>query len=443
MKSDSLKINVSSFLDELLEWIFAIVITLEVNSVFFTAASRNYHISEVICGVTGLMAVIVFLRNKNISRRVLMFICIYEVLAMFFLAKAVSNASIVSFSIKFLLFFPLMVFIYSEDQEKFNKLIYKGMKVVVVLAFLSLIAYAFGVILKIIPPSGTFRINWGGGKTRTVYLFVLYAGQFQSLFGMRIIKNTGVYSEAPMYGFVLIMAFATRLFLCKEKRKFDAVVLFLTIISTISIAAIICALVLLFIKFILSSDKNSVIRNNLIKGFIAIIVLGVSLYIIRMLIDIKKNTGYSYSVRLDDYKAGFQAWLDHPIFGLGYGNFKEIIQYMKHSRQHDASVGYSNAIMYILASCGIYGLSLYIVSFARSFRFCSKSKDWGLFAVFAVMAAMLFTTIVPMHLFTLNYVAVGMVLGFRKIDANDKQLAAVAAENQDNESLESDNENEQ
>ena len=116
---------------------------------------------------------------------------------------------------------------------------------------------------------------------------------------------------------------------------------------------------------------------------------------------------------------------------------------MKHSRQHDASVGYSNAIMYILASCGIYGLSLYIVSFARSFRFCSKSKDWGLFAVFAVMAAMLFTTIVPMHLFTLNYIAVGMVLGFRKIDANDKQLAAVAAENQDNESLESDNENEQ
>nr|WP_260157112.1 hypothetical protein [Lentilactobacillus buchneri] len=58
----------------------------------------------------------------------------------------------------------------------------------------------------------------------------------------------------------------------------------------------------------------------------------VIIVLINLLIS-KYQTGYgSFSVRLDDMKAGYDAWINHPFLGNGWTNEQAIQQYMLGSR---------------------------------------------------------------------------------------------------------------
>lgn len=88
-----------------------------------------------------------------------------------------------------------------------------------------------------------------------------------------------------------------------------------------------------------------------------ILVFTIGRFINNML-EIKSSTT-SYSDRIDDYVAGYKAWMENPLIGNGYGNNEVIKKYMSSFRKNN--IGFSNSIFRVLAQGGVYLFSLYII----------------------------------------------------------------------------------
>ena len=205
-----------------------------------------------------------------------------------------------------------------------------------------------------------------------------------------------------MYGCVLVMALATNMFLLPQKQKNKARwILCLTIITTISVAAIMTMTVMLYYKYYSRFSK-------IIRVIFIILTIPVLIYVIWSLYTFKQTTGASYSIRLDDYYAGYQAWKKNLLFGVGYGNMDEITKHMMTYRQNRDIIGYSNALMYILATIGLWGLAMYLLPFYQAIKKSIKHKRKELSMIFICLICMLIVTLFPMHLFLLNYISIAL-----------------------------------
>ena len=383
------------------EYLFSFLLVLELNSVYIQSYSFNFRISELLILISFILGGSSF--NKAIiNHKVIKVIFIYEIVALILLLFSVNDEFIITYIVKFIVFIPFLFIYYSINPNRISIILNNMFKIVVFLALMSLIFYIGGVILKIIPPSGHFLIDWGGVNNRIAYYGVLFIGQGQDIGTISILRNTGIYTEAPMYGCVLIMALATYLFLpLKNRKNISCWILCLTIISTISIAAIIVMLMMLTYKYYSKWSLKT-------KVLLSILIFPILIYTIWFLFLFKQNTGASYSIRADDYYAGYQAWIKNPLFGTGYGNMNEILKYVASYRLNRETIGYSNALMYILATIGLWGLAMYIIPFYVAIRKSIQYKTRNFSMIYVSLIGMLITTLFPMHLFLLNYVAMGL-----------------------------------
>ena len=398
----------------IVEWLLAFLLILEINSVFYNAADFNFYISELACVCVAVLAI---LSIRSVSRKLLLEIVAYELLSgLYLLLSGVNPSEIMSFVVKFMLFLPIIIVIYVKNSNAALRIIIKISKITVFLAAASVVMYLLSYVL---PPLGSISIFWGSDSRRGNYIF-FFAGQYQEIAGRHVLRNTGIFSEAPMYGFVLVMALTTQLFFYEKPRKANIAILIVTIISTISVAAIAIMAVVLVLKLYLgrftfangSVRIRSNQRNRRLTRIIIVIFGGLLLaYVLYQLLNFKVNTGLSFLKRLDDYIAAFQVFISSPIFGIGYGNGDMLTQYMLDWRIQYSTVGYSNAIGIIMATMGIYGLLLYALAFFSGIRTSLKKKQYHYALQFAVLIVLLLVTVVPAQLYVLQYLAFGYALG--------------------------------
>ena len=96
-----------------------------------------------------------------------------------------------------------------------------------------------------------------------------------------------------------------------------------------------------------------------------------------------KASTASYSTRMDNYQAGFAAWLEKPILGSGYLNMTNVIAHYSSFRLND--IGYSNSIFRVLAQGGIYLALIYVVPMLKSIQeaiITRNSKKDGFLLIF-------------------------------------------------------------
>ncbi len=399
----------------IIEWILALLLILEVNSVFYNATGFNFHISELACVCVAILAI---LNIRSVNKKIGVAIVLYELLSgLYLLLSRINPTEIVSFVIKFMLFFPIIALLYAKNNRMALRVILKISKITVFLAAASVVMYLLSYVL---PPLGSISIFWGSDSQRDNYIF-FFAGQYQEIAGRHVLRNTGIFVEAPMYGFVLVMALTTQLFFFEKPQKANIAILCATILSTISVAAIAMMAGLLVLKlylgrFVFTNGSVQIKgnkRNRRLTKFIIVIFGGILLaYVLYRLFSFKVNTGLSFLKRLDDYVAAFRAFTSAPVFGIGYGNGDLITKYMLDWRIQYSSVGYSNAIGIIIATMGIYGLLLYVLAFFSGIRASLKGKQYHNTLQFAVLIALLIVTVVPMQLYVLQYLSFGYALGF-------------------------------
>lgn len=247
--------------------------------------------------------------------------------------------------------------------------------ILAVLAGMSLFFWIFGSVLHILEPSQSITI-WSQNLpiVRKSYFYLHYEIQTVAAFGMNIYRNTGIFYEGPKYALILSLALMYELFITKKFRVKRCVLFTIAALSTISMTGILAVtaiwLLYAFFRFPMHSKRGLFVRFVFIIAFLIMgtQVLGYFENMLRI-----KSATTSYSTRLDNYTAGFRAWMDHPYMGAGYLNMDTIQSYYSTWRLND--IGYANSIFRVLAQGGVYLFVLYLFPTIKAIVRAVRTQD--------------------------------------------------------------------
>lgn len=368
--------------------LIAFFIVLSSNTVYYTSNQHNYYISELlVCSLSMLVIALIAFRkiNKNKIGSFMVFYIVYLCVAIIWLLIN-SSTKIDNFIAIFFVLFGITLFVHkTSEYDLINVFLKKYVNIMCVLAIISLFFYFLGPVLNIVKPTGIEDVNWGGIKSNYSYYNMFFTRQREVFLGNRIFRNTGIFTEGPMYSLSLTISLAIEVFLIKNEKKSKKIILLFTIITTISTTGIIISCLIIFLDYINKKNKTTIIRYIKIL-FLPILIL--ILVIISIYFYNQKADTSSYNTRIDDYIASYSAWKQKPIFGNGYGSSDEIKKYMSSFR--DGNKGLSNSIMVVLAQGGIIMLFFYFYTIVKVLRY---KKDKYIVEFLIIMVLLFVTTI--------------------------------------------------
>lgn len=401
-----------------LEYIVAIFMVLECRSVYLYSIGREFYIMQIL----GISMIVLFLanlvskkikwQNITLNYKFILGLTVYNFI--FVIVHKMMGNELVRFLYIFEAMFLMLYIYYKSDCENITRLLKKIVNVIIIISLISLFFYTFGSILDLIPTTGNFKITWGdfGNKEYVIdsYLDVHFNIQKIDVLGMNVYRNTGIFTEGPMFALNLVIALAVQLFVIKEKKWLKILIIVITIFTTLSTAGILgcilCGVLYLLgnqkIKELIKKTMNrkkKILICTLIVALVAVTTIG--------LLSKKMQTA-SYSTRIDDYIASILAWKDHIIFGNGIFNEQAIIQYMSETRS--VNTGISNSIATTLANGGVYLATIYLYSFGAMIKNYKKSKDINMLFFFIVMIFLSITTVFQYTITMINIMAFSLAI---------------------------------
>lgn len=278
--------------------------------------------------------------------------------------------------------------------------------VVMVIAIISLFFYLGASLLRIIPETGITELIWGTWDTSSIRTFFNIYYESQSLTineTQMIFRNCGIFSEAPMYNFVLCMALGAELFISEKTNKAKCFVLIITIVTTLSTTGF---LFLIFAGLFYWFDCVFCTKKITIHK-IAFGIAFLSSIFMMILIVVQKTFSSSgrgsLNVRTDHFFACIRRWFESPIYGYGYLNMDDVLI--------DASYyqGLSVGLVYLLACGGILLTSVLIVPYLlnglKAFK-TSWRKEFLFETLFMILFFFTAVTGRPILTFFIAYVAI-------------------------------------
>lgn len=400
------------------EYCWAFVIILNGNSVYHANALKNYRLLELSVVVTVLLlaAYLALGRIRIKKRNVAMAagLCLYSLVYFVFRQHRMSS---VNFLYLFVIGLPCLFLLFAELHQKGRllQLIYRIGNVVCILAAISLFFWIFGVVLDVIQPNMSTRINWGTFDRIRGYWGLHFEIQRDTTFGTLMYRNSGIFAEAPMLNLWTNIALAVELFLKDKSSKLRITLLVITILTTMSTTGIIFIALCIVLKYIGNFRK----MKPLAKVFlivVAMVAIPVIVYAIYEVMVLKSDT-QSFAMRMSDYIGGLKLWWDYPLFGSGYGNLQSLLGYIY---SPNGVLGFSNSIMAVLATGGLWmAIPFYGAHIGAMFPKLTGSKS---ISRFSICYFYLFCTTA----FFARYIAVVMVaFGLAvMLESNGKQNAA-------------------
>lgn len=349
----------------LLELLFAFCVVLDCNSVYANLVDSPFNLQKIALVLGALLLVWLFLelRMKLIDLVKLAIIpagCVFVYAGGLLAVMPVEPGFLGSYIKFFMLFLPLTIVLFQLYEKKGCRftLFYRVSDITMILAILSLVMWTLTVVLGVLEPTGTVDTRWGETLSLDTFWGLHFHRDIQSelIFGHKILRNIGLFPETPMYDIILVTSFYTDLFLRERPRIGRACLFFVTIVTTFGTLAIMLSLLGAFL-FVCTLIKAK-------WRWFAFAGLGVLLFVgIAALLINKMRTGLgSYNTHLDDLAACLKAWLQYPLFGSGFENYRVIHENMSDFRLHNT--GITTSLGAVLAQGGI-GLGLvYLVPYA-------------------------------------------------------------------------------
>ena len=399
-------------MQKILEYFLSLLIILECNSVYSRLYNTNNSISIWLIIVLGLLIIISLIKRKNVKRiNILIPFFIF-----YFMYIGIYMLHMSEFSERFIYLFiislPMFILYYSLDKNNIMRLLTAMANTIFFLCFVSILFWLSGSILNIIKPTGTAIIDWGYIKTIQSYHNIYFETQYAGFFNLFLTRNSGIFAEAPMHSLVLTTGLMTNTLVCKEKSKFKNIILCLGILSTLSTAGIIIAIVVLGFDFVISRKKKT---NDLLLYLILALIITVIVIVLSFVIIDEKSSSISYLTRIDDYISCINAWKTHLIFGNGFNNELAIRNYMSQFRV--GNMGLSNSLLTLLALGGLYLSNLYIIPFIISLKYYIRKNKKIIFYIFMILALFI-VLIFHYKVLIINYLAIGYSLIFNRKDGD-------------------------
>lgn len=306
-------------------------------------------ITMVFCGISYLLGGIRV--NRKLVRFGLVaavFLAVYIVETQYDVLAYLSNY--------YCLFLCMLVFCFGLiETGRFRDFLKAYSNVIVILALSSLIIWSLGSCLDLLPGKIPARYIWASRNRLCYNYYNIYfevLTQELNINGVYVVRNTGVFTEAPGFATVLIYALGIELYAFRENRNYRRIgLLALTLITTISTKGLL-ALVLILVMELFVTNWERVKQHPIVS---ICVVEACNLAVAGMLF--LKSDSYSWKLRVDDVFAALKTWKDHILFGVGYRNIDEIMPYTKITR---TSGGITMGITVLLAEGGIWLASAYV-----------------------------------------------------------------------------------
>ena len=365
--------RISSIIDVVL--IFFLIIST--NSIYVNIEdSYNFNKYITILIFISLLCKILMV---NITRR--LFNNILFLLAVYYgVVILISIINFSEFSLNNILYyfvnFPLLlaILILTNKQNKLKDWLIYFVNIAIFLAIVSLLFWVLGSNLNIISSTDYLVNKWSDGGVATSYNNIYFETQRIAIMDNVIIRNSGIFAEAPMWNLILSIALMIQtLFLGRNKYK--TFILVLTILSTVSTTGIYVIGLIIAYKIIFEVSGW--------KKYIALTLVPILLLVLSFVWENKSETA-SASIRFDDFYAGIKAWSDSIFFGSGFSSGLRVIEsYMDTTIR--ANLGYSNSLFLILAQGGITLFILYLLPMILIFVKRKYSYDIKFFVILLIV----------------------------------------------------------
>lgn len=383
---------------KIINYIFSFLLVLSCNSVIYYNNDIVKYIFLV--GLSIFFCTNVLPKRKLNSKSFLILVIYYLLVILYGLFFNFGFKYIFTY----IIVLPSLYLVFTNNDMK-HSILENVLNIVVFLAILSLIMFFLGPVTGIIKPSGTILNAWTSNENMKNYIESYYNLHYYTqhiiINGNRFIRNSGIFTETPMFSLVLSTALAIELFISEKKSRFKAIILLVTVFTTLSTTGIVVSMFMLFLNYLIKNDKNYLKALKIILFPIFVIVLGyIALYFLR-----DKLSSSSYSLRMDDYIACIKAWLDHPIFGNGMFDTSAIVSYMNSNR--NINYGLSNSFFVLLAEGGIYFTMIYCIPVINAINYSFKYNK-KIFLFIIIMLILFVTTIFQFTPFCLCLIALAM-----------------------------------
>ena len=205
---------------------------------------------------------------------------------------------------------------------------------------------------------------------------------------LRLIRNSAIFSEAPMCSFMFTVALLGVLFLTEKPGKFRTAILFLGVITTIATSGIVLSTAGIGIWYL--QKKGLKLSGSFLDMFVRIVIvpcLVIAIGVFAYSIVSSKLDTHSGASRTSDFVNGFHAWADKPLLGYGFGSEPLKTRY--------GSYGFSNSIIPVLTQGGIYLFLLYLLPLIHVFITNLLKQDLKRLVFYGLFFSAFVITIVP------------------------------------------------
>ena len=233
-----------------------------------------------------------------------------------FFKNSINLSSSIIVTILFTFFLSMVLLYFDIDQLNLKYFFADILKVVVFLAGMSLFFFFFGQTLRLLPQLPRVRIDWGGIKSINNWFFLHFDAQGDWYKGFANGRNTGIYSEAPQFAFVLCLGLAIEMFLKKRTNYLSASLIAVAVYTTLSTTGQIILLLIILLKLVTIQSKSKWFDLSKKVG------IGVSglvvAYLVRDIYVEKMGFGESYRIREINSSNAWNNFFKNPIFGIGF-----------------------------------------------------------------------------------------------------------------------------
>lgn len=357
--------NLIDIIEYFLDFLFAVLIILHSQTTMFHVMESKFWLfkGDLISTLNNLLfclTLVYFLINcYNFSFKKIFFVLIIFFVLKFYIMIKPYNVGWYYKSFFKPIFCILIICSFSNVRDRFIGALRSYADIAFLISIFSLFFYVTGPILNFIEGKQFFFINGTQREGLNFYnLYFINYMQNRPFLGLNVVRNIGIFMEAPGFAFALSIALWWELFGRHKKNAIKLIVIVLTMLTTFSMKSYLILFVFAVVVFGGYCKKKSLIS---IDDKYKIQVLLIGLFVIASVailynIEMFRKMG-SIAWRLEDTYAAIRTFLDYPITGCGYANVSELLKHHGWAEVYGGTAGIFNVFAY----GGIYLGCFYLV----------------------------------------------------------------------------------
>ena len=414
------KINIINIICFIFDFLFVLIISIDSSTTMFHVMDDRYWIFKknvhetmrnmLFVLMIGYLIIYFFNNRCDFIKKIILIIILYGVIKLFIILNPYNVKYFNQSFIKpFICCVVIMVF--GELCSRFNQIFKIHARIVFVISIISLFFYLAGPILNIIKGDLFYFWNHGRQEGESFYnLFFVNYIQNRKFLGIDVVRNVGVYMEAPGFAFSLTFALWWELFGESKKSFVRSGIVVVTMLTTFSMKAYLALFVITLIKIIEHLKKRNIYtKEEKRRFFFSALVVSMLVIIIAIKnVDFLSKMG-SVSWRLEDTFAAVRTFFDFPFLGCGFWNEEILVLHHNWAEIYGGTAGLFNVFAYGGLFLGLFYFVPLIYPLLNKKISLKYKSFFALFDMFLLMSSFQFS------IFVFFAVSIGYVLIYEYI----------------------------